>query len=318
MAYDGIEERVHQPVLLEETIKFLAPGRGGDFLDCTFGQGGHTEAIVDQVAGGGRVVGIDLDPYLIASGRERFAHLKNLILQQGNYTQAGKILESCGISKVDGILLDLGFSSFHIEASCRGFSFQRGETLDMRYDPLGGGLSAGAVVNEYSKKKTEEILRAYGEEKWAGRVASAIVEERKRGPITTGEQLRGVIVSAKGKFRGRDKVDPATKTFQALRIFVNRELENVEEFMKNLPSLLKEGGRVAVISYHSLEDRIVKRYFKIYSGRCVCPAEYPACVCGCAKIMKILTPRPLRPGMEEVRENRRSRSARLRVAQMGG
>jgi len=318
LAFDRREERIHQPVLLEETVEFLAPGKGGDFLDCTFGQGGHTEAILDQIKGKGRVVGIDLDPDLISSGMERFPDEKNLILRQGNYSQAGKILESCGISKVDGILLDLGFSSYHIEASCRGFSYQRGELLDMRYDPSGGGLSAEEVVNRYPGKKIREILYTYGEEKWARHISTAIVSERKRGPIKTGEQLRRVIVSAKGRYRGREKVDPATKSFQALRIFVNRELENIEEFMKGAPFLLKEGGRIAVISYHSLEDRIVKRYMKIYSGSCVCPAEYPECRCGRAKIMKILTPKPIRPGIGEVRDNRRSRSARLRVAQMGG
>lgn len=314
MAFEKKEKSIHQPVLLAEVVRYLEPERGGWYLDGTLGGGGHTAALAHMTGAHGTVLAIDVDPELVARAERDFQETDNVVITRENYRNSLELMREMKIYGFDGIILDLGFSSFHVERGARGFTFNADEVLDMRYDRGGGELSAGDVVNECSKEEIREILWKYGEERQAGRIASAILSERKMGEIRTSGQLREIIEKAKGKKFGKKGIHPATKTFQALRIFVNRELENLEHFLIDLPLLLKDGGSAAIISYHSLEDRLVKSYFRRYSGVCMCEPGLPACLCGRKRIMKVLTPRPVRPTEEEISLNRRARSARLRVA----
>lgn len=315
MAYEKNGKALHQPVLENEVICYLSPERGGWYLDCTLGGGGHTGAIAARLGERGSVLALDIDRKLVDAGTEAFKKEKNVIVRWGNYRDSGKIMNEMGIDGFDGILLDLGFSSFHVDCAKRGFSFRQDEELDMRYDPDGGGIPAGEVLSRFSQEDIRDILIRFGEERQAKKIAAAIVSRRKRGEIVTSGMLKSVVVEAKGTRGKKGRTDAATKTFQALRIFVNRELENLEEFLLDLPGMLNDGGRIAIISYHSLEDRLVKRYYKKYSGRCVCPPGLPACACGRKRLFKVLTPRPLRPTDEEISLNRRARSAKMRVAQ---
>lgn len=315
MAYEKNGKALHQPVLEKEVIVYLAPERGGWYLDCTLGGGGHTGAIASRLGERGSILALDIDRKLVDAGTEAFKMEKNVIVRWGNYRDSGKIMHEMGIDGFDGILLDLGFSSFHVDCAKRGFSFREDEELDMRYDPDGGDIPAGEVLSRFSQEDICDILIRFGEERQAKKIAAAIVSRRKRGEIVTSGMLKTVVVAAKGTRGKKGRTDAATKTFQALRIFVNRELENLEEFLLELPGMLNDGGRVAIISYHSLEDRLVKRYYKKYSGKCVCPPGLPACACGRKRLLRVLTPRPLRPTDEEISLNRRARSAKMRVAQ---
>ena len=289
-------------------MEWLAPGRGGFFVDATLGAGGHAEALLDR-GPAIRLLGIDRDPEALARSRERLARFSGRVrLVEADFGDLDAVLE--GSPAPDGILADLGVSSMQLDQGERGFSFRRDGPLDMRMGR--SGRSAADIVATASVEELTRIFRDFGEERMAAKIARGIVAERTRGPIQTTRQLARIVAGAKGT---REKIDPATRVFQALRIEVNQELVALARFLAAASARLNQGGRLAVISYHSLEDRIVKDVFRRESGVCLCPPKLPACVCGARTALKVLTRRPIRPGEAEIARNPRSRSARLRVAE---
>ena len=300
----------HQPVLLQETLDRLSPHDGGIYLDVTVGEGGHALAILDRSAPGGRVLGIDRDPRSLVRAERRLAHYESRFIPiQGNYSQMAAICRSNGVSQVDGVLMDLGFSSRHIETPGYGFSFQRDEPLDMRYDPQ-QSLTAYEIVNTLEQEELASLIFRFGEEPRSRSVAREII--RSRPVNTTGELAQAVARSMRP---ARRRIHPATKTFQALRIAVNGELDHLAAGLAEAVDVLAHGGILVVISYHSLEDRLVKNALAREAARCICPPELPECVCGHQPRMSNVTRRVINPSPEEVRQNPRSRSARMRVAQ---
>ena len=300
----------HRPVLYQETIEYLTPKNSGYYLDCTAGAGGHAEGILQASSPGGKLVALDVDPTAVQLTRERLQPFGDrAIVIHGSYSDSARILQRTGWDSVDGILMDLGVSSMQLDQQERGFSFRYDAPLDMRFDPT-TGQSAAELVNTISEKDLADIIWRYGEERFSRRIARKIVENR---PIETTFQLAEVVRLAVG--RGRSKIDPATRTFQAIRIAVNDELRVVEEAIPNLIALLTPGGRLAVISFHSLEDRLVKQAFKRESIDCICPPEQVICTCGHVASVKILTSRPITASEEEIKENPRARSAKLRVVE---
>ncbi len=308
---------MHKPVLLKETIKLLNLKEDNAVIDATFGQGGHSEAILNKLGDGGKLIAVDADTEAIENFRskneeESIGQKKRIFLINGNFANLKNILEALKIEKVDAILADLGWSSNQLKG--KGMSFQRNEELDMRLSK-DQKISAKDVVNNYSRKELEKIVRDYGEEKFWKRIVEKIVESRKRDKIKTTEELAEIIKTAvPEKFR-RGKINPATRTFQALRIEVNKELENLEKFIPQAISALKSGGRLVIISFHSLEDRIVKNMFRENARGCICPEAFPQCICGKSPVVKIITKKPIMAAQEEVRLNPRSRSAKLRVCE---
>ena len=286
----------------------LAPERGGLFVDATVGAGGHAEALLDA---GPRasLLGLDRDPDALAAAGARLARFGDRVtLRRADFADLDLVLSDSPAPA--GVLADLGVSSMQLDRAERGFSFRRDGPLDMRMGQ--SGRSAADVVATASVEELTRIFREFGEERMAGKIARGIVAERARGPITTTRQLARVVAEQKGS---REKIDPATRVFQALRIEVNQELVALARFLAAAVARLQQGGRVAVISYHSLEDRIVKDAFRRESGVCLCPPRLPACVCGARKALEVLTRRPIRPTEAEVERNPRSRSARLRAAE---
>ncbi len=292
-----MEEIKHEPVLLAEVLAFLEVGPGGLYMDGTVGLGGHSEAILRASSPDGFLYGFEWDAASLARARERLAAFEGRFrLYHLNFAEAPEVLKKEGV-RLDGIVLDLGLSSYLLEGSGRGFSFLKDEPLDMRMDAR-QKRTARDLVNRLSYPELVKLLRDYGEEKRAERIARAIVEARKRKPIETSGELAEIVARAVRKRKRKEH--PATLTFQALRIAVNQELENLARFLSEAPEILKPGGRLAVISFHSLEDRLVKRAFKADPR------------------WRVLTKKPIRPSPEEVRRNPRSRSARLRVAERCG
>lgn len=289
-----MSEWEHIPVLLAEVVEWLNPQPGQVVVDGTVGGGGHAVAIAQHLVPGGKLIGIDLDPAALAHAEQRLAGLP-VVLVQGNFADLPSILEQLGIPKVHGILLDLGMSSLQLADPTRGFSFSLNGPLDMRFDPS-RGEPAWRLINRLSAKQLADLIWRYGEERYSRRIAQAIVRFRRREPITTTGQL-GEIIRGCVPRRRRERIDPATRTFQALRIAVNKELECLQEALRQLPACLLTGGRFAVISFHSLEDRLVKQAFAADSR------------------LEVLTRRPIRPTEAEIAQNPRARSARLRVAQ---
>lgn len=289
-------------------VELLAPERGGFFVDATVGAGGHAAALLE--AGPGiELLGLDRDPDALALARARLAPFGERVrLAQLNFGDLGAALE--GHPAPDGILADLGVSSMQLEEPGRGFSFRRDGPLDMRMSR--SGRSAADVVATYSADELSRIFFEYGEEWMAVKIARAILEERSREPITSTRQLARIVARTKGD---REKIDPATRVFQALRIEVNEELQSLSRFLAAAVEKLNAGGRLAVVSYHSLEDRMVKETFRRESGVCFCAPKLPVCVCGARKALAVLTRKPIRPSEAEVHRNPRSRSARLRVAE---
>ena len=290
-------ESVHIPVLQNEVAKFLDPKPNNDYVDCTIGEGGHARAILEKILPNGKLLGIDLTEELIEALKLKFKDFKqNLVLVCDNFSNLKEIAEKHGFRNVSGVLFDLGLSSWHLEKSGKGFSFMREEPLDMRYE---GGVSAEEIVNGCSEEEIARILKEFGEERFARRIAKTIVEKRRVKPIKTTFQLVDVVRSAVPLWYQKRRIHFATKTFQALRIAVNGELENLKETLPQAVDILKTGGKIVVISFHSLEDRIVKNFFRENSknGK-----------------LKILTKKPVVPTIEEVRVNPRARSAKLRVA----
>jgi len=296
----------------KEVLEYLLVKPGGVYLDATLGDGGHARKICSELSSQGIMIGIDQDEDALVRSRENLKQfLDRVVLLKGNFKNLKRILHQKGVFKVDGIIMDLGISSYQVDQGGRGFSFHREGPLDMRMD-RSHHLSAYRVVNEYSREDLVRIFRDYGEEKWASRIASFIVEQRRREEILTTHQLVDIIKAAIPASRRRTGGHPARRVFQALRLEVNQEMESLRQALPQGVSLLAEEGRFCVISYHSLEDRLVKHYFKERS-RCSCPPGFP--VCTCQLDLELVTVKPLYPSPEEIEQNPRSRSARMRVAQ---
>lgn len=288
---------MHIPVLVKEVVQYLDPKPSENFVDATIGEAGHTTAILQKNAPNGKVLGIEFDPELYQKLKDK--KIDRLILANDSYGELEKIIEENNFRPIKGILFDLGMSSWHLEESGRGFTFQKNEPLDMRYSC--SGLTAARIVNKWSEKEIESILREYGEERFSGRIAEEIVWQRKQQPIETTFQLVEIIKRAIPKRYQRQKIHPATRTFQALRIAVNNEPENLKKGLSQTLNLLQSEARIVVISFHSGEDRIAKNFFKENKQK---------------GLLKILTKKPVRPSASEAKENPRSRSARLRAGEI--
>jgi 16S rRNA (cytosine1402-N4)-methyltransferase len=309
-----MESSFHKPVMLKETINSLGCRPGGIYLDGTVGGGGHAYQILTETAPDGLLIGIDADDDAIAESErmlESFA--KRKVLVKGNFADIGRILADLNIKKVDGILFDLGVSSHQLETAERGFSFSLDAPLDMRMDRW-QSLSAYDLVNTLSDKELERILKKYGEEIMAGRIVEAISTNRKISPIKSTKELATIVVEALPPQLKRKRIHPATKTFQALRIAVNNELSNLHRAINDGIDVLNRGGRFSIISFHSLEDRIVKNLFRSWEKGCICPPDFPVCTCSRKQKLKVLTRKPVTPGETEVTANPRVRSAKLRTA----
>ena len=303
----------HAPVMLQEAMEFLQPAARRKYLDGTLGGGGHSEKILELSSPDGMVAGLDWDDEALAAARRRLERFgERLVVRRANFREAGEVLRQLGWERVHGVLLDLGLSSHHLESAERGFSFQAAARLDMRMDRR-QTLDAGEIVNTFPVSKLTQVLREYGEEPRARRIAFAIDAVRKRGGITTTKELADLVARVAGKKRGH--IHPATRTFQALRIAVNRELENLQAFLSDGYELLCPGGRMAIISFHSLEDRLVKQAFRKWSRSCICPPRDPVCRCGWSRKVKLLTSTPRIPSEAEIQQNPRARSAKLRAVE---
>jgi len=308
----------HEPVLIREVLESLDLKPGGIYVDGTVGGGGHAQAILAATAPDGIVIGIDRDDDALSeSARVLEPFGARAVLTKGNYADMKGILAGIGIDRVDGIVLDLGVSSHQLETAGRGFSFTQPAPLDMRMD-RDAPRTARELVNTADPRELKRILREYGEELQAGRIARAIVERRKAGPIETTDELAGIVASAMPARMSHGRIHPATRTFQALRIAVNDELESLHRGIASGIDSLKEGGRFSVISFHSLEDRMVKDLFRDASRGCTCPPDLPVCACGGKPRLRVITRKPVRPGEEEVEHNPRARSAKLRTAERIG
>lgn len=304
----------HIPVMLTEVLRFLEPRDGQTFVDCTVGGGGHALQILKRIVPAGRLVGIDRDEAALRAAADRLAeYSSNLTLVRGNFSDLRAIAYGLGIQAVDGVLFDLGVSSHQLESAERGFSFRYDAPLDMRMDTA-QAVTARELVNSLSERRLAELIWRHGEDRWAKRIAKFIVDRRARRPIeTTGQLVEAILAAVPARARG-GAIHPATRTFQALRIAVNNELESLRAGLEGAIQLLTPGGGICILSYHSLEDRIAKRSLAEHSGRCVCPPALPACVCGAKKELEILTKRPVVPSAEEIAANPRARSAKLRAA----
>ncbi|MBQ6517927.1 MAG: 16S rRNA (cytosine(1402)-N(4))-methyltransferase RsmH [Anaerolineaceae bacterium] len=299
----------HIPVMPEECIRLMEPKSGGHYADGTLGAGGHSEAILKASAPDGTLLSFDLDPEAIRIAGERLAPFGERVrIIHDSYVNLGRYAEE---NSLDGFIVDLGVSSMQLDHRDRGFSFLQDGPLDMRFSP-DQPLTAADIVNTWPEEELSRILWQYGEERKSRQIAAMICAERERGRIETTAQLRDVILSAVGK--GKEKIHPATRSFQAIRIAVNGELDAVEAVLPAAVKALKPGGRLLVISFHSLEDRIVKNYFKTESKDCLCPPEQPVCTCGHKAVLKELTRHPVTAGDAEIEKNPRSRSAKLRAA----
>lgn len=303
----------HRPVLLRETIELLEAHRGGFFVDGTLGLGGHSEAIL-EASPSSRVIGIDRDREALKLTRERLKRFgQRFRAVQANFREAARIVKEADEREVNGVLVDLGVSSLQFDTGPRGFSFRQDAPLDMRMDAGGDEETVAELLKRLPEEEIARIIFEYGEERRSRRIARWIVERRERGePIETTKELADLVARAVGSGK-KDKVHPATRTFQALRIAVNQELEGLAEFIETAIDLLQTDGRFVAISFHSLEDRIVKQTLRKLSGHCECDPRVPVCSCGARRAVEILTRRPVVPGEEEIRENPRARSAKLRA-----
>ncbi|HRZ95415.1 MAG TPA: 16S rRNA (cytosine(1402)-N(4))-methyltransferase RsmH [Candidatus Moranbacteria bacterium] len=317
---------LHKPVLLKETVELLNIKEGSIVVDATLGGGGHSREILRKIGEKGTLVSIDADAEAIKNFTEfpisnfQFPNnfqipifkFQNVYLVNDNFSNLGAILEAASIRKVDAILADLGWSSDQLEG--RGMSFLKDEPLDMRFDS-NQKLAAREVVNEYSQEDLERILKEYGEERFAKNISRKIVEYRKDKIIETTGELAEIIKSAVPEKYKHGKINSATRTFQAIRVEVNGELDNLEKFIPKSIEALISGGRLAIISFHSLEDRIVKNIFRENAGGCICPKNFPQCICGKIPKVKIITKKPIVPEEKELENNPRARSARLRICE---
>lgn len=308
----------HITVLHQEAVDGLDIKPGGIYVDCTLGGAGHSSLIASRISGGGRLIAIDQDDIALANAEERLApYMEHVTLVKSNFRRLKEVLEELRIPRIDGVLFDLGVSSPQLDEAERGFSYNADAPLDMRMDRT-QPLSAYEVVNEWPEEEIASILFEYGEEKFARRIAKEIVGERKKNPVTTTGELvelikRGIPAAAR-----RTGPHPAKRTFQAIRIAVNDELNAFKEALEAGIELLAPGGRTSVITFHSLEDRICKQTYQEYSKGCICPPDFPQCACGNKPILKIITRKPIVPEEAELSENRRARSAKLRIAEKVG
>ena len=301
---------VHVPVLLEETLSLLAPTPGQLYVDCTVGAAGHAAALLER-ADGARLLGLDADPAMLAIARERLRPFGDRVqLVHANFAELGRVGAETGVHEADGVLFDLGVSSLHLDRPERGFSFQADAPLDMRLDPS-AGPSAADLLRDLDERQLADVIHRFGEEPRARRIARAIVQARGRdGGLRTTGQLAALVA----RLAPRGRTHPATRTFQALRIAVNRELDLLPGALRQAHALLRDRGRLAVISFHSLEDRIVKRYVAEQSSPCICPPRAPICTCGRSPRLEPINRKPIVATDAEVAANPRSRSAKLRVA----
>lgn len=305
----------HISVLLDECIENLNIKNNGVYVDGTLGGAGHSKKIAVNLSSDGLLIGIDQDTNAIKAATEELKDCQCKVkLVHNNFRNLEEVLNSLEIDKIDGLLLDLGVSSHQLDEAERGFSYMQDAELDMRMD-VRRPLTAKNVVNEYSKEELSKIIWEYGEEKWAKRIAEFIVEHRKNQPIHTTYELVEIIKKAIPKAVRREGAHPAKRTFQAIRIEVNEELEIIGETIKTAAKYLNPGGRICIITFHSLEDRIVKNTFKELNNPCKCPPQFPICQCGNIKQLEIITRKPILPTKEELEVNHRSRSAKLRVAE---
>ncbi len=301
---------MHDPVLYQEILQALQPRDGGFYVDGTVGAGGHAWGILEASSPSGKLLGFDLDPQALELARERLSLFGDrATLVQDSYTTLGVQLESLGVDSVQGIVLDLGLSSMQLDTPDRGFSLRNQGPLDMRFDPQ-AETKAADLVNHLPEDELANLIYRYGEERQSRRIAREIVAAR---PVLTTEQLKNIV--AKVVRKGKSRVHPATRTFQALRIATNQELDAVQAVLPQCVTMLDKGGRVAVISFHSLEDRIVKQFFLRESRDCICPPEQPVCLCDHIPTLRVVARKPIRPGQAEVDANPRARSARLRIAE---
>ncbi len=303
----------HNTVLLKETIEALNPVPGMTMVDGTLGGGGHSQAILEKITPGGKLIGIDKDEYAIGRAKQRLEkYSENTVCVNDDFKNIKSILAMLDINAIDGAVLDLGVSSFQLDQCNRGFSYNQDSKLDMRMN-IKDKTCAADIVNSYAQQDLERILRDYGEERWAARIAEFIVRERSDRPIMTTGRLVEVIKMAVPAGARRDGPHPARRCFQALRIEVNGELDALAGALFDFVQVLKNKARIAVITFHSLEDRIVKQEFRRFADPCECPAEFPVCVCGKVPMGRVITRKPILPSDQEVSQNKRSRSAKLRV-----
>lgn len=304
----------HQSVLLQESIQYLNIDPAGTYVDGTLGMGGHAEAILQRLTTG-RLVGIDRDERALEAAGERLTPFgERAVLVKGNFGDLGSILDSLGIDRVNGMLFDLGVSSPQLDDAARGFSYMQDAPLDMRMDEK-AALTAREVLNSWSEAELRSIFWRYGEERYAGRIAAAVVAARQVRPIETTGQFVDIIRRTIPAAALREKQHPAKRCFQAVRIAVNDELGALERMLSTAPDRLLVGGRLLVISFHSLEDRLVKEAIRQRENGCTCPPEFPVCTCGFVKTLKSVTRKPVAPSAEELARNPRARSAHLRIAE---
>jgi 16S rRNA (cytosine1402-N4)-methyltransferase len=307
----------HQPVLAEEVIEMLSPASGSLQIDATVGGGGHTERILEATTPDGRLLGLDADGAAIArvDARLRPRFGDRLVLRRANFRELKDVAPDAGFGAVDGLLFDLGLSSFQLADTDRGFGIRAGGPLDMRFD-TSRGVPAAELLATLDADELTALFRNFGEEPNARRVARAIVDTRRTTPVTTSEELAALVERTVGRGKpGRRRIHPATRVFQALRIAVNEELDALQDGLAAAVDLLRPGGRLVVLSYHSLEDRIVKRFLDAERKGCICPPELPVCVCGRSPRLRLVTRPSLTPTDAEIAENPRARSARLRAAE---
>ncbi len=308
----------HDPVLLNEVLEMINPKSDGVYVDCTLGGAGHSFHILKASSPKGRLVGIDQDMDAIRAATGRLKEFGDrAVLIQGNFSELPSILDKLDILKIDGALYDLGVSSYQLDNPERGFSYKTDAPLDMRMDKS-SGVTAGELVNTLPEEELSRIIREYGEERFAGRISSFIVREREKSPISTTGQLVDIIKQAIPARYRREGPHPAKRTFQALRIEVNKELDVLKSALEDMVGYLKPGGRVCVITYHSLEDRLVKGFFRDKAAGCRCPKDFPVCTCNIKPVLKLIRPGGICPSDQEVESNPRARSARLRVAERLG
>lgn len=307
-------EYKHQAVLLDEAIKYLKIKEDGIYLDGTLGRAGHSSEILKNLSNKGKLIALDRDTAAIKAVEEKFSDNQSLILEHANFQELDQVLKKLEIEAVDGMLFDLGVSSPQLDNPERGFSYQKKGPLDMRMNPK-QKLTAQDIVNNYSQSELEKIITEYGEENWAARIAEFIVKMRKKNKLKTTTDLVEVIKAAIPKAVRRSGGHPARRTFQALRIETNNELEQLRNLIDKAVSFLNPGGRVVIITFHSLEDRIVKHKFRDLAKDCTCPPDFPICVCDKEAEVKVITKSPIQASEQEKEENPRSRSAKMRVAE---
>lgn len=304
----------HVSVLLNECIEALNIKEDGIYVDCTLGGAGHSSEIVKRLSPKGKLIGIDQDKNALEASKKRLAEYDNVIYVHNNFYNIKEVLDELNIEGVDGILMDLGVSSHQLDEGERGFSYMKDAPLDMRMN-RDSNFSAYNIINNYSEEELTRVIRDFGEEKFARRIAKFIVDRRGKKPIETTYELVDIIKAAIPAKARREGPHPAKRTFQAIRIEVNNELGILDKAVEDGTAKLNKGGRIAVITFHSLEDRIIKNKYKQLEDPCTCPKEFPVCICGKKPEIKIITRKPIEPSEIEVEENPRSRSAKLRVAE---